>query len=139
LVSLVPGLIEGCGYVCRCKILDLAEPVMVVVDNCCQVRGAISKALPGVHVALDVYHFMMRYVCRVYNNTSTHYTLTRYLIVVINGTKNPHRSEVASDISEAILKTKAGKGVSATYWSKDEQVTRLTAAFDKWAQKGSVW
>lgn len=51
------------GYICCCKILGIAEPAMVIVDNCCQVRKAVLKALPEVHVALDVYHFMMRYVC----------------------------------------------------------------------------
>jgi hypothetical protein len=34
---------------------------MVVVDNCCQVRNAIVKAIPTASVVLDVYHFMKRW------------------------------------------------------------------------------
>jgi hypothetical protein len=65
--------------------------------------------------------------------------VTRYLIVVVNGTKNPHRSAVAKDITDAILQTRSSKGVSAVYWNKEEQERRLTAAFEKWAQQTDVW
>ena len=64
---------------------------------------------------------------------------TRYLIVVVNGTKNPHRSAVAKDIINAILETRASKGVSAIYRSKEDQESRLTAAFKKWSERPEVW
>jgi len=57
----------------------------------------------------------------------------------MNGTRNPHRSAVARDITNAILKTQAVGGVGATYWSQEEQETRLVAAYDKWQKKGGVW
>ena len=63
----------------------------------------------------------------------------RYLIVVVNGTKNPHRSTVAKDITDAILQTRASKGVSAIYHSKEEQESRLTTAFKKWSARPDVW
>jgi hypothetical protein len=69
----------------------------------------------------------------------THSNLSRYLIVVIGGTRNPHQKAVARDISGAILQSKAGKGVSTVYWSKEEQEAKLTAVFEKWSQKGGVW
>jgi hypothetical protein len=69
----------------------------------------------------------------------THYVRSRYLFVVINGTRNPHRSAVAKDITDAILKTRATETAGATYWSQEEQETRLIAAYDKWLKKGGVW
>src|SRR5438876_3032090 len=33
---------------------------MIVIDNCCQVRNAITKAIPTASVILDVYHFIKR-------------------------------------------------------------------------------
>ncbi|KZP11522.1 hypothetical protein FIBSPDRAFT_756586, partial [Athelia psychrophila] len=110
------------GIKTRLDILGVPLPEMVVVDNCCQVRARILRALPDVQVVLDVYHFMMR-----------------YLIVIIGGTKNPFRSEVAQDITDAILKTRAKKGVSATYWNRAEQERRLIEAYEKWSRKGGVW
>lgn len=59
--------------------------------------------------------------------------------MTIGGTKNPFRSEVARDITDAILKTRAKKDVSATYWNKEEQEKRLTEAYNKWSRKGGVW
>ena len=66
-------------------------------------------------------------------------TSRRYLIVIINGTKNPHRSAVAKDITDAILKTHATDGKPATYWNKGEQESRLEAAYEKWLKHGKVW
>ena len=57
----------------------------------------------------------------------------------MNGTKNPYWSAVAKDIIDAILEKCASKGVSAVYCSKENQETRLTAAFEKWADKPDVW
>lgn len=48
------------GYVRRCSLLQVALPEMVVVDNCCQMRNAIQKAIPSICVVLDVYHFQRR-------------------------------------------------------------------------------
>ncbi|KIM49769.1 hypothetical protein M413DRAFT_59878, partial [Hebeloma cylindrosporum] len=78
--------------------------------------------IPSIQIVLDVYHFMMR-----------------YLGTIINGTKNPHRSEVARDIRDAILQSGSNKGSLAKYWSKEEQEKRLCATYEKWSQRGSVW
>lgn len=59
--------------------------------------------------------------------------------MVLNGTQNPHRSAVAKDIRDAIIKVPAAKGIPATYWGKGEQETQLVAAYEKWALKGGVW
>jgi hypothetical protein len=48
------------GYRNRCIELKVAFPKMVVVDNCCHVRGAITQPFPDTHVVLDVYHFLAR-------------------------------------------------------------------------------
>lgn len=57
----------------------------------------------------------------------------------MNGTKNPLRAAVARDIRDAILKTPATRNSSAVYWSKEEQVTKLVAAFEKYQKRGGVW
>lgn len=57
----------------------------------------------------------------------------------MNGTKNPHRSAVARDIVDAILKTTADKHNLAVYWDKDEQESRLIAVYGKWLRGGEVW
>jgi hypothetical protein len=46
---------------------------------------------------------------------------------------------VAKDITDAILKARSGKGVSAMYWKKNEQEINLIAAYEKWLKKGGVW
>ncbi|KAF9239575.1 hypothetical protein BU15DRAFT_46587 [Melanogaster broomeanus] len=63
----------------------------------------------------------------------------RYVAVVLNASKNPHRVVVAADITNAILKTHATDGKGAEYWNKTEQEEKLIAAFDKWERKGTVW
>lgn len=45
----------------RCAELGIPLPEMMVVDNCCQVRGHLTKVMPDMHIVLDVYHFLMRY------------------------------------------------------------------------------
>jgi hypothetical protein len=37
------------------------------------------------------------------------------------------------------LKTRAGGGVSATYWDRNDQEIRLKAAYERWERKGGVW
>ncbi|EDR02023.1 uncharacterized protein LACBIDRAFT_332792 [Laccaria bicolor S238N-H82] len=78
--------------------------------------------MPQIRVLLDVYHFMMR-----------------YLAVVLNGTRNPYRSQVAQDIWDVILKKPAGKDGSAEYWGQEEQSKRLCLAYEKWDATGKVW
>jgi len=63
----------------------------------------------------------------------------RYAAVVLNGTKNPHRSEVLRDIRDAVIRTPSGKDGPAKYWGKKDQEERLIAAFDRWAERGEVW
>lgn len=62
-----------------------------------------------------------------------------YVVVVLNGTKNPHWNAVAYDIKNAILRTWAEKGVPATYWRQAEQERRLEEAYQKWSHHGGVW
>ncbi len=57
----------------------------------------------------------------------------------MNGSKNPHRAEVARDISAAIVKSTANGKAPAVYWSQAEQETNLQEVFDKWSAKGGVW
>ncbi|KAF9540596.1 hypothetical protein CPC08DRAFT_650852, partial [Agrocybe pediades] len=109
-------------YSKRCETLGADLPVLVVVDNCCQVRRSIAEAIPNVLVVLDVYHFMMR-----------------YLGSILNGSRNPHRAEVAKDIRDSILESGSSKGKLAKYWTKEEQARRLSDTYDKWAQNGTVW
>ena len=61
------------------------------------------------------------------------------MIVIIDGTKNPHRSAVAKDITDAILKTCATGGVAATYWDKETQERQIEMVYEKWLKKGKVW
>ena len=52
---------------------------------------------------------------------------------------NTHRGEVAKDIVDAILKTRASDENPATYWDQDKQEELLVSAFQKWAEKANVW
>ena len=61
------------------------------------------------------------------------------MICVLGGTKNPYRAQVAEDISNAIIKTKAHDGIPARYWTQEEQEEKLVNAFEKWATVGGVW
>ncbi|KAI0685312.1 hypothetical protein C8T65DRAFT_592488, partial [Cerioporus squamosus] len=106
----------------RLLLLGFADPEIAVVDNCCHVKAAISKVFPDIAVVLDVWHFVQR-----------------YLACVLGGTKNPCRSEVAQDITNAILKSRASNGNPATYWSQEEQERRLVLAYEKWVEDGTVW
>ncbi|KAK7679209.1 hypothetical protein QCA50_017787 [Cerrena zonata] len=106
----------------RYQTLGISLPISATADNCCHIRSAILKALPETRVLLDVFHF-----------------IARYTVTVLNGSKNPHRGEVAQDIRDAIIKKGAQKGASATYWSRRDQVIRLEAAYKKWSLFGGVW
>ncbi|GBE82885.1 hypothetical protein SCP_0412720 [Sparassis crispa] len=88
----------------RGELLQVPDPVLAVVDNCCHVRKSIKKALPEIDVVLDVWHFV-----------------GRYLACIIGGTKNSLRGAVARDLVGAILKTTADKYNRAVYWSRAEQ------------------
>ena len=48
------------GIARRCDELGVLLLEMLVVDNCCHVRGNVTQAMPQICVLLDVYHFMMR-------------------------------------------------------------------------------
>ncbi|KAJ7467666.1 hypothetical protein FB451DRAFT_1178035 [Mycena latifolia] len=106
----------------RCEELGIDLPEMIVVDNCCQVEKEIHKALPDIQICLNIYHFMMR-----------------YLAAIINGTNNPHRSEVAAAIRNAVLKNSASKGVLAQYWSQEEQEANMIEVYNEYCRKGGVW
>ncbi|KAF8191327.1 hypothetical protein BJ912DRAFT_849553, partial [Pholiota molesta] len=61
----------------------------------------------------------------------------RYSAGVFGGTKNKNRRHILQDIRDAIIKTPATGKTPAMYWTKDEQETKLTAAYDKWLQHGA--
>ncbi|KAG0692816.1 hypothetical protein DFH29DRAFT_1043843 [Suillus ampliporus] len=105
----------------RHDILDVPQPKMMVADNCCQVRGAVTSAMPMTESKLDVWHFSARYIA-----------------AILNASKSPFQSAVAADIVDAILKKHADKGGAAEYQDRTEQEHRLMAAFDKWVAK-DVW
>jgi hypothetical protein len=75
-------------------------------------------------------------VCQPYQCT---YLCHRYLAVVINGVRNPHRKAVARDISNAIYKTYSQGKHPAEYRTKEEQEVLLTELFTKWLRVGDVW
>ncbi|EGO28269.1 hypothetical protein SERLADRAFT_405880 [Serpula lacrymans var. lacrymans S7.9] len=103
--------------------LGVAPPNMIIADNCCYICIAILSVFPGVHIGLNVLHFIMR-----------------YLASVLNGIKNPLCSVVAQEVSNAVLKTEASKnGQMAEYRDKFEQEVLLQRMFEKWAEKGGVW
>jgi hypothetical protein len=52
-------VLEGIKWCCI--ELGIPVPEIVVVDNCCQVCSHLTKAMPDIHIVLDVYHFLMRY------------------------------------------------------------------------------
>ncbi|KAK6984837.1 hypothetical protein R3P38DRAFT_2575379, partial [Favolaschia claudopus] len=62
-----------------------------------------------------------------------------YGAVILNGSRNPRRSEVLKDLRNAVIKEPANKHAPARYWSQPEQVIRLSDAYDKWATRGGVW
>ncbi|KAF9523224.1 hypothetical protein CPB83DRAFT_871718 [Crepidotus variabilis] len=111
------------GIKCRHEKMEVPVPRIVIVDNCCQVRRAITTKMPGVEVVLDVLHFVRRYGA-----------------VILNGTRNPRRGKVLQDIRNAIL-LQPSKGVKspAKYYNKEEQAKRLQSAYNHWLQEGGVW
>lgn len=129
------------GYKQRCEVLGVATPEVAVTDNCCHVATTVSMHLPETPVRLDVYHFMQRYAGR--NILCWMISLLiwpgRYLAAVLNGMKNPHRSAIAADVRNSILKSPAQGGKPAAYWSQQEQERRLEETFTKWMRKGQCW
>ncbi|KAI1785507.1 hypothetical protein LXA43DRAFT_976181 [Ganoderma leucocontextum] len=104
------------------EILNVDNPWAVTVDNCCHFRSMILDVYPDAAVLQDVWHVIMRYV-----------------VCILGGSKNPHQREVAEDVSNTLIKTRAHDGIPARYWSKDEQEDRMEQAFKKWAAVGGVW
>lgn len=58
---------------------------------------------------------------------------------ILRGTKNPMAGPVARDVSGAFLKVPAVEGKPAKYWSKEEQIERLDAVYNKYKDMGGVW
>ncbi|PIL32659.1 hypothetical protein GSI_05363 [Ganoderma sinense ZZ0214-1] len=108
----------------RTKMLKQPAPEVVVADNCCKVANAITTHFPDAHIALDVWHVLRRSV--VFNWTH-----------MIGGRGNGSRSEIANDITGAVLKTRADKYNPAVYWSSAEQEVRLEGVYNKWAKEGA--
>lgn len=50
-----------------------------------------------------------------------------------------YRKQVLYDIRNAIIKTPSKKNQPSTYWTKEEQETRLVEAYNKWVEHGGVW
>ncbi|KAK7055962.1 hypothetical protein R3P38DRAFT_3170627 [Favolaschia claudopus] len=109
------------GLKARFEMLGVPAPEMVTIDNCCTFGNKIREVFEAIKVLLDVHHFLMRYAAGI-----------------LGGTQNPRRAEVLRDIRDSIIKERATKDTFSTYWPHAEQVVRLVAAYDKWAQKG-VW
>ncbi|PIL35895.1 hypothetical protein GSI_01555 [Ganoderma sinense ZZ0214-1] len=105
----------------RLTLRGVPEPDMVVSDCCCHVAKAIHEVFPDAVVCLDVWHLLMQ-----------------YLVCLVGGSKSPVRANVARDIVDAVLKSRALDKTPAVYWKKDEQEVHLEAAFKKWESKG-VW
>ncbi|KAA1473136.1 hypothetical protein DENSPDRAFT_899980 [Dentipellis sp. KUC8613] len=110
------------GLLNRHEALLAPLPDSFTADNCCSVRNAIHKAFPHADVNLDVWHFKQRYI-----------------VSIVNGTKNPYRSAISQDVVNSILISHADDNGPAKYRSKEEQEERLDAMFKKWSEKGGAW
>ena len=64
---------------------------------------------------------------------------SRYLLVIFNATKNPRYQEVARDIVDALLVSRASSARPAIYRPHDEQERRLEAVYKKYSDLGDVW
>ncbi|KAG2140098.1 hypothetical protein DEU56DRAFT_941924 [Suillus clintonianus] len=115
----ISELLEGLKT--RCEALGVPPPEVFVADNCCHVRSAVDIVFPDATMKLDLI------------------LKARYATVILNPSKNPHRKEVVAEISACILKKHAEGGNPAKYWERNEQETRLTSTFEKWACEGTVW
>jgi len=71
---------------------------MIVLDNCCAIRGMISEVFPNTHVALNVWHFMMWYSIPLFPSHTNLLTIllgiSRYLTSILDGPQNPHYVDV---------------------------------------------
>src|SRR5260370_42404271 len=120
---------------------------MIISDNCCAVWGAILEVLPNPHVALDVWHFMMRYLILLFSSHTNDsrvlislFRISRYLTTILNRSRNPHYMDVRKDIVNAILsKTAERNGQAATYRLCEEQMRALKVMYSKWLSHRSVW
>lgn len=68
-----------------------------------------------------------------------HRIIFRYTAAIHSGLKNPLHQAVAADISGSFLKQRAEGSRPAKYWSKEEQESRLIAAYTKYEARGDVW
>ncbi|KAJ3534877.1 hypothetical protein NM688_g7062 [Phlebia brevispora] len=110
------------GLVTRCKMQGVDPPKMAISDTCCKTRNALTPVLGDIFIGLDVYHFKRQ-----------------YMVVILNGVRNPYYREVGQDIVDAILIERAGDGKPAKYRSKEEQMNRMDALYHRWSAKGGVW
>ncbi|KAJ3554298.1 hypothetical protein NM688_g3185 [Phlebia brevispora] len=110
------------GLAARCSAQEISSPKMAISDSCCKTRNALTPVIKDVFIGLDVYHFKHR-----------------YMVVILNGTRNLHYQDVGRDIVDAILKQHAGDGQPAKYWSKEEQTEHMEAVYSRWFIKGGVW
>jgi hypothetical protein len=49
---------QGLKY--RFTQLNVADPDMVIADNCCHIQSAITPVFPTTQIGLDVWHFKQR-------------------------------------------------------------------------------
>ncbi|KAF9023549.1 hypothetical protein BDZ89DRAFT_1069799 [Hymenopellis radicata] len=110
------------GLKARCDALGVPYPEMMVADNCCHVRGSAVFVMPSIKVVQDIWHLLMR-----------------MLAVILDGTRNPYWLQVAQELVDALLETRAGNGHGAVYRPRDEQVKRFKAVYEKYAHIGGVW
>ncbi|KAF9032463.1 hypothetical protein BDZ89DRAFT_1063369 [Hymenopellis radicata] len=110
------------GLKARCDALGVPYPEMMVADNCCHVRGSAVSVMPSMKVVQDIWHLLMR-----------------MLAVILDGTRNPYRLQVAQELVDALLETRAGNGHGAVYRLHNEQVKRFKAVYEKYARIGGVW
>ncbi|KAK7062280.1 hypothetical protein R3P38DRAFT_3167271 [Favolaschia claudopus] len=133
MVELLQGLKD------RFEMLGVPAPEMVTIDNCCTFGNKIRTVFEAIKVLLDVHHFLMRYSGHTFYHTRRGTNQSdSYAAGVLGGTQNPRRAEVLKDIRDSIIKERATKDTFSQYWPHSEQVVRLIAAYNKWAQKG-VW
>ncbi|TFY73336.1 hypothetical protein EWM64_g10676, partial [Hericium alpestre] len=130
----------------RHVVLDKPLPEIATADNCCHVQNAIMSVFPQIHIVLDVYDFLMRYISHGINDldllTSWDVfarSLHRYAVTIVNGKHNIWYWIVIEDIQEAILLKKADQDSKAIYRTKEDQEVRLEAAYRAWDQHGGMW
>ena len=65
--------------------------------------------------------------------------IVRYTATVINGTCNPHRKQVVTDIRDTLLLIPASSEGPTQYRTAKDQETWLSAVFNKYSEMDGVW